>query len=906
MIFRSPEWLALLPIVLVAGWCLPRLGLFRPLRLLCLALLTLILMRPQIQRYKNGLDLFVLLDRSVSTEDLVDKGLPEWRQLIDAGRQSIDDTVTWFDFAGEITRQGETGATLPERSRNLTRTRLAIDHALNKTSRNKPARVLVFTDGFSTEPLGDLADKLAAQSVALDYRLVRPPDAADCRVTRLSTPSKVQAGEPFLIEIEVRGNQDATVPLVLRRDGQEISRGDVTLVRGSGIRRFTDRATLAGARRYEAVIEPPAPDRLGNNRYESWVEVTGGPVVLLVTKYLQDPVAAALEKQGFTVQTVTLPAPPRLGQLAGAKALILNNVPAYELPNDFLRSIDFFIREQGGSLLMAGGRQSFGSGGYFQSPVDPLLPVSMELKTEHRKLSVAMAIVMDRSGSMTMPVGGGGATKMDLANEGAANAIEFLGAQDLLTVFAVDSSAHEMVPLQPVGPNRDKMSRAVRRIQSMGGGIFVYEGLSAAWKALKQAEVGQRHLILFSDAADSEQPGNYISLLEEMKREGATVSVIALGTRADSDAALLEDIATRGGGRLFFTDQPAELPSIFSQETIAVARSAFIDESTPAMGAPGWFELAGSAIEWPATVDGYNLSYLRERDSQAYFTQDEYAAPLVAFGQRGMGRSAAVSFPLGGESSDQIRAWPKYGDFIQTLARWMLGEELPPGLGLRHRIDGTRLTIDLLSDETWESRLADAPPRVLLAGGATAEERRELTWRKLSPGHFQTSVDLAEGALVRGVVQAGPHALSFGPLTIGADAEWAMDGARLDELRGAAAASGGQELLELAHAWRRPPQRQFSDVRAWLLVAALLAVLADALVTRTGWRLPAMTGRIRHRPPAPAPPSRQALESARRHRDSLATTPRPDPEPDTATRPPAPPPPPAPNRQSRFDRAKKR
>ena len=57
--------------------------------------------------------------------------------------------------------------------------------------------------------------------------------------------------------------------------------------------------------------------------------------------------------------------------------------------------MDFYVREQGGSLLMAGGKKSFAAGGYFESAIDPLLPVSMEMKQEHRKLMVAMAIVME-------------------------------------------------------------------------------------------------------------------------------------------------------------------------------------------------------------------------------------------------------------------------------------------------------------------------------------------------------------------------------------------------------------------------------------------------------------------------------------------------------------------------------
>jgi hypothetical protein len=489
----------------------------------------------------------------------------------------------------------------------------------------------------------------------------------------------------------------------------------------------------------------------------------------------------------------------------------------------------------------------------------------MELKVEHRKLSLAMAIVMDRSGSMGMEVAPG-VQKMDLANEGAANAIRFLGPHDLITVFAVDSEAHEMVPLQPIGANRDKMSTAVRRIQSMGGGIFVYQGLSHAWDALKKAETGQRHIILFSDAADSEEPGRYEDLLDDVTKNGGTVSVIALGTRADQDARLLEDVAKRGKGRLFFTDKPSELPSIFSQETVAVARSAFIVDPTPTKSGSGWFEISAQPIEWPAAVDGYNLSYAREWASQALISGDEYAAPLVAFGQRGIGRTAAISFPLGGEHSERVRAWPKFGDFMQTMARWMMGEAAPPGIGLRHSIRGTTLAVDLLYDETWEAKLAERPPRVVVATGPRAESAREVPWRRMRPGHFRAEAAMSEGELLRGAVQVGPQALTFGPLVVGTSAEWAFEPARTDELRQVAVSSGGGELLDLEQAWRSPPMKQFAGIEWWFFLAALVAILIEALITRTGWRMPELalpTARARREQKAARRPADEHLRRLR-------------------------------------------
>lgn len=839
MIFRNPEWLALLPLLLFAGWMFPRFSMWRPVRLILLVLISLMLAQPQWRRIADGMDLWVLLDSSVSADKQMTKGINEWQKLLEQSRGD-QDRIFYLNYANEVMKRGAEGAELYERNRLRTRTGLAITQALayaQLESASKPARLLVFTDGYSTEPLTGIAEKLAKHGTELDFHLVRDPETVDYRIAALRMPARVQLGEPYLIEVEVRGTADGKVPLTVLCNGKEVKNTDVNIQLGSGLARFTDRMTAAGVAHYEAVISPSRDAHSGNNRHEAMIEIAGGPRVLLLTAYTDDPVAETLRRQGFTVEMITELRGLRPGQLAGVKCVIFNNVPAFELPSEFLSAMDFYVREQGGSLLMAGGEKSFAAGGYFESPVDALLPVSMELKQEHRKLMVAMAIVMDRSGSMGMTVQNG-FTKMSLADEGAANAIRFLGAQDLLTVHAVDSEAHVMVPLQAVGPNREKMESAVRRIQSTGGGIFVYVGLKAAWDQLKNAPAGQRHIVLFSDAADSEEEGAYKSLIAEITAAGGTVSVIALGKRTDVDAHLLDDIAKRGKGRIFYTDKAEELPSIFSQETIAVARSAFIKDATPAKAAGGWFEISGQAQTWMPQVDGYNLSYLREWASQALITQDEYAAPLVAFGQRGIGRTASISFPLGGNYSGKVRAWPKYGDFLQTLVRWLMGENLPPGIGLKHRLEGNLLTLDLLHDVEWEAKLSAKAPRILLAHGPRAENPQEVPWERLAPGHYQTSVELSEGEMVRGAVQVGSQALSIGPALVGTSAEWAFDEARVEELRAVSKASGGRELLELSQAWRSPPLERFVDLRGWLLMLALMGMLLDALITRMGWRLP--------------------------------------------------------------------
>lgn len=905
MILRHPEWLALLPVVLLAGWLLPRLSLWRPLRLLLLGLIALTLAQPEWRRLADGIDLWVLLDSSTSAAEPLAKGLPEWEKLLEKGRGS-EDRLFYLNYASEVMKRGAEGAEMYGRNQTQTRTAQAVAQALafaQREGRGRPARVLAITDGYATEPLTGLAAKLTQQGVELDYRLAREKETTDFRVSALNVPARAQLGEPFLIEVELKGTADGKVPLTLLRNGRELKTSEVSVQLGSGTIRFTDRLPTAGVAHYEAIIQPAKDAHDGNNRHEAMIEIAGGPRVLLLTSYTDDPVAETLRRQGFTVEVVSELRSLRPGQLAGVKCVIFNNVPAFELPSEFLPAMDFYVREQGGSVLMAGGKHSFAAGGYFESPLDPLLPVSMEMKQEHRKLMVAMAIVMDRSGSMGMTVQNG-FTKMSLADEGAANAIRFLGPQDLLTVLAVDSEAHEMVPLQEVGPNRDKMESAVRRIESTGGGIYVYNGLKAAWDQLKTAPVGQRHIILFSDAADSEQPDDYQKLIEEIIQNSGTVSVIALGTRRDVDAWLLDDIAKRGKGRIFYTDKAEELPSIFSQETVAVARSAFLVDPVGTKAAGGWYEISSQAVEWPAQVDAFNLSYLRDWASQALVTQDEYTAPLISFGARGTGRTAAISFPLGGEHSRRVRAWPKYGDFLQTQVRWLMGEALPPGIGVRHRIEGRTLTLDLLYDEEWEPKLRAKAPRVVLAHGLRADSSHELAWERVAPGHFQASTELPEGEMVRGAVQVGGQAISFGPAIVGTSAEWAFDEARVEELRRVSQASGGRELLEMSQAWRSPAIPRFTDLTLWLVLLALLLMLFEAFVTRTGWKLP-QRARAEARPRLkPAKPAKETVQ----HQQRLHTAPAPEAEkPATVAKA-------EPRdevitdaeRQSRFQRAKKR
>jgi uncharacterized membrane protein len=834
--FDFPESFLLLPLVALVGWFWPRLCLFRPLRILIVILAVTMIAGPRLQMQENALDLVVMLDRSESTEDLIDKGLPEWTRLLESSKPGRKDTLRFVNFAAEVADAGIDGSSFTG-SRKLTKMGLAVSNVMAQVDGKRPTRVLVFTDGYSTEPLTEAALQLKKRGVPMDFRLIRDETTEDVRVSRLSFPERVQVGEPFLISVLIRGNEDGKIPLILRRNGQTLVETEVEIKDGTATAEFTDRIGRVGAYEYDAEIRPEKDAHPGNNRLKRWIEITGGPRLLLVTKYTDDPVAQAMADMDFDVQVVSDFSQLKPGMLGGTKAVIFNNIPAHEIPGDFMRSLDFFVKEQGGGFLMAGGERSFGSGGYFQSEIDELLPISMELKSEHRKLAVALAIVMDRSGSMGMGVAGG-KTKMDLANTGAIAATNLLGMMDQITVFAVDSEPTKTVPLTMVGGKQKEISARVSRISAGGGGIYAYTGLKAGWEELRKSQAGTRHLILFTDTQDTEEPGDYRKLLAEMTKEGATVSVIGLGTKGDIDARLCEDIAKLGGGRIFFSDRPMDIPQIFAQETVTIARSAFIEEPVGTIASGRWGEISPKPLEWMEQVGGYNLSYARKDATVSLVSKDEYAAPLVAHARRGLGRTMAVSFPLGGEHSKEVRDWKGYGDFMQTTGRFLMGQDLPPGIALRHKIQGTRLDLDLLyDDEEWGERLSKDPPTVKLqddAGGAIFE----LPWRRIEPGHFSLSRDLDEGSVVKGAIRIGDNAIGFGPISVGSSVEWAFEPERIAELRQVSHQTNGRELLKIKEAWERPPYVAATSLGLPIGISLLAMILLDALITRTGWKLP--------------------------------------------------------------------
>lgn len=858
MQFEFPELL----ILAIPVWFLYRrfgktTGITGWLRVAFLIVLVLSLSGPRINVGGRGVDVVVVADRSLSQSAEARANI---RELIlnlqdhvttSAGTGDRLSLVT-FGAAARVEYELSSLASQTEYSKDVNPNGSdlndAILTALDRVNPDRPARILVLSDGEANGADPESASRRAAeQGVPIDARVFERLQTGDVAIESVLLPETVTPREPFQYSVWVHAGREATGTVKVHRDGRQIARRQTTFTRGLNRLLFRDLLDEGGLHSYLVQLEVEDDPLAENNRGAGVVNVDAGPRVLVLNS---DGKAGnfvrAMEAARIPVDVIkAVDHPLTQDSLDRYRSVVLENLPASELGRLKMERLSQFVEDLGGGLLMTGGKRSFGTGGYFRSPLEDILPVSMELREEHRKMRVAIAVALDRSGSMTAPVKGN-KTKMDLANLGTAECVRMLSAQDMVSVIAVDSSPHVIQNLTTVD-DPEAIAARVLKIQSMGGGIFVYEALVAAGTQLMKADgYSTRHIILFSDAADSEEPGAYASLLKKYEAAGITVSVIGLGTKSDPDAALLEDVAKLGSGNIMFTADAEELPRLFAQDTMSIARNTFIErdpEKQPA-GIPGVIVpdallMGGIGAGSFPPAGGYNLSYLRPDATAAVLSQDEYLAPWSAFWYRGLGRVAAITLEVDGQFSGAFGRWESYEDFLVTHVRWLLGGDDPNDVFVRVEQSGQDAVVSVEFDpDRPDQKTTLAPELIVVPPGVEREDvmRPDFVWtgandlasrfRLDRTGTYRTLVRTGDRKFARGPTITLPYSPEFAP-RIG------MRSGR-DTLARVTEITGGELRTDVLEVFKNPPR---SARTVSLLAPLMIAGLALLLVEIAGRRL---------------------------------------------------------------------
>ncbi len=848
MTLLHPIWLLLLIplIVSLRVWKLPsRLLVILRLTILCLILLAMCGLAVKLPS-RTG-TLVVVADRSRSMPPDSEAKQKEAIDLIQ-GVIGSDSNLAVVSFGRGIAieqspQSGKFAGFVNEVHGDASDLNDAIEKAMALIPQGAPGRVLLLSDGRWTgkDPSSTTA-QAAARGIPLDYRPIQRASTNDIAISHIDSPETVNPGESFMLAAWVQVPVPGEISFELFRGNQRLAIGKRKVPSGLNRLIFRDKAAQPGTHQYTLRIEgteaDPVPE---NNTAKILVGIEGARPILHVTTASGSGLTRLLQAGGLDVKTVSPSAYPwSLDELSGYAAVLVENVLAAEIGLLGMENLAVWVKEAGAGFMMTGGKHAYGPGGYFRSPLEPIMPVSMELRQEHRKLSLAIVVAMDRSGSMSMPVGSG-RTKMHLANLATVEVFDMLSPMDEFGVVAVDSSPHIITKLAPV-ENQSHVRSHILHIGSQGGGIFVYEALSAAAKMLLNAQAGTRHIILFADAADSEQPGRYRELLEECRKANITVSVVGLGTPHDVDAGLLRDIAYRGNGRCFFTENAEELPRLFAQDTFVVARSTFIDEPTTVRTTGGMVSLTGKQYQIPSPIGGYNLCYIRPDANLAAVTVDEYKAPVVAAWQAGIGRVLCYTGEADGAHTGPIASWEGVGNLLTSLVRWTAGDSgnLPGEMLLTQKVKNGVNVVELHLDPGREGEVFRELPTVTVLRGVVGEtptiDRTELSW--LSADMLSVDIPIHGSETILTTVEVpGVGNISLPPVCLPYSPEFkpthTVSG--LTTMEQLAKATDGKQRINLGGIWDDlPRQPRLMSLQPWLLIAALLLLLLETLERRTG------------------------------------------------------------------------
>ena len=603
-------------------------------------------------------------------------------------------------------------------------------------------RLVVLSDGVAT--IGDsaaAAQLAAAAGVQIDFvPLARSQAAAEAWVTGVDAPTRVSQGETIVVNVTAESTADMPATLRILAAGQVIYDEAVQLRPGSNSFSVSLRPTSQEFVRYAVELVPAQDTYYQNNQLAAFTEVVGPPRVLLVAgdggvdesgNLVPDESPAlrlALEGAGLVVDRIT-PAglPTSLPALSNYASVVLVNVNAKNLSPRKMETLQSYVRDLGGGLVVVGGPQSYGMGGYYGTPLEETLPVDMQIKDQDRFPAVSMVIVIDRSGSMGAQEGS--LTKIQLADEAAARVVELLNDFDEITVIPVDTQ-----PDQVIGPvlaeDKGAIIAEIRTIGAGGGGINVRTGLEAAAQALAGSDKQVKHVIVLADGSDSNEQNGVPELIEALRSADVTVSMVAIGQ--GKDVAWLRSMAELGEGRFHLTEEAANLPQIFTQETTSIQRSYLIEERFfPALASSSPI-LSGINLVPP--LYGY-VGTSAKGTAQVILTT-HLGDPLLAAWQYGLGRSVAwTSDATGRWGSDWVR-WAGFPQFWAQAVRWTVSQGRDSNVETVVGFAGetARLTVDarrgdntFLNDLTMEANLV-APD-----GTVTA-----LTLPQVAPGRYET------------------------------------------------------------------------------------------------------------------------------------------------------------------------
>jgi hypothetical protein len=393
------------------------------------------------------------------------------------------------------------------------------------------------------------------------------------------------------------------------------------------------------------------------------------------------------------------------------------------------------VHDAGGGLVMVGGPESFGAGGWIGSPLADALPIRLDPPQKRQMPRGALALVVH---SIEIPQG------VFWGKEVCRAAVANLSRLDLVGIIEYSGfgGTDWTLPLQAVG-DRTAAERAINQL-TFGDMQTFDPSLQLALAGLSAAEAGQKHCIVISDG----DPSLTRSILDDFRRAGITMSTVGVNPHSAGDLATLRVMAQRTGGEFYEVKNNAlaTLPEIFIKEAQTIRRSLIWEGEafSPAVVNVAAEPMRG--IVSVPSITGYVVAAEREGLSLVTLRGKEND-PIAAIWQHGLGKVVAFTSDATSRWAAAWVGWESYKQFWEQHVRWAMrpGGSAQLRVTTENRGDRTLVSIDAFDGAGERLNFASFQGRVSGPGG----EGKDVSIRQVGPGRYEGVVDSADaGAYV--------------------------------------------------------------------------------------------------------------------------------------------------------------
>ena len=579
-------------------------------------------------------------------------------------------------------------------------------------------RAVLLSDGVQTD--GDFlaeanrARDFGVRLFTVPYRRPVPPEVA---VRGLRLPDKVKVGETFEIHADIYASRATTAHCKLYQgealNGLEGVR-ELTLKAGPNDVVFHSVNRQAGQVTYLFELDQIVEDTFKeNNRYSTTIDVPGRPSVLYVegTPQHGGPLSSALTAQQFDVD-MRPPSgfPGSLKELERYDFVILSDTAREAVSLDAQELIKQYVSELGGGFLFAGGEAGYGLGGWGHTTMERILPVRMDNERKKEMPSVAMSLVIDRSGSMT-------GLPLEMAKAAAKATVGVLSPDDLVEVIAFDTVPTRYVKMQPAR-NRSRIAGEIAKIQA-GGGTEIYPALDAAYQDMTVTQARKKHVILLTDGRAP--TGLIRETVIAMAAESVSVTTVGLGN--DVDEPLLKMIADTAGGRYHAVQDPSNLPRIFTKETEDLVRKAANEEYFQVRKVGEAAFLRSIDVSQSPYLHGYVSTKMKPPPAEELLQSKDTGEPILARWHQGLGWTLAWTSDVKSQWAVEWLKWAGWEKFWGQLVHEHMRQKHRRELDMKTEIVGGQLhaAVDAFgADERFENNLTS---RLTIIGPEPAKDQ---------------------------------------------------------------------------------------------------------------------------------------------------------------------------------------